>query len=80
MAVAETPLGRLAAYLLSSVTRIVQVLQPIQAAKLLVQAFPFPPDLLSVISTLVEEAGEPAAIELLASRAVAPSLSSFHQP
>ncbi len=60
--------------------RIVQVLQPIQGAKLLVQAFPFPADLLSVISTLVEEAGEPAAIELLAARAVAPSLSSFQQP
>ena len=58
----------------------VQVLEPVQCAKLIVQAFPFPPDLLSVISTLVKEAGEPAAVDLLAARPTAPPLASFQSP
>ena len=53
-----------------------QVIDPVQAAKLIVQAFPFPPDLLSVISCLVEEAGEPPAGDLLAKRPAAPSFQA----
>lgn len=42
-----------------------QVLRPVQGANMVVQAFPFGPDLLAVLSCLSEDAGEPTARELL---------------
>ena len=58
-----------------------QVLDRIQCAKLIVQSFPFPPDLLSVISCLLEEAGEPSAGEMLAQRAPpAPTFLGLQPP
>ncbi len=42
-----------------------QVLRPVQGANLVVQAFPFAPDLLAVLSCLGAEAGEPSARDLL---------------
>lgn len=44
-----------------------QVLRPVQAANMVVQAFPFHPDLLAVLSCLAEEAGEPTAMDILRS-------------
>ncbi|EIE22255.1 hypothetical protein COCSUDRAFT_55951 [Coccomyxa subellipsoidea C-169] len=42
-----------------------EVLRPVQGANLVVQAFPFAPDLLAVLSCLGAEAGEPSARDLL---------------
>ncbi len=82
MSLIRDPLHRLQHCVFSAWALIasVQVLEPVQCAKLIVQAYPFPPDLLSVISTIVKEAGEPAAADLLAMRPAAPSLASFQLP
>ncbi|BDA43223.1 hypothetical protein COCOBI_04-2350 [Coccomyxa sp. Obi] len=42
-----------------------EVLRPVQAANMLVQSFPFGPDLLAVLSCLSKEAGEPPARDIL---------------
>ena len=52
-------------------------MEPVQVAKLIVQSYPFPPDLLSVISCLVEEAGEPRAGDLLAFQPLVPALTGI---
>ena len=40
--------------------------QPMQAAVVIVQSYPWAPDLLSIMNCLAEEGGDPPAAELLA--------------
>mmetsp|Transcript_15374 Transcript_15374/g.46404 ORF Transcript_15374/g.46404 Transcript_15374/m.46404 type:complete len:728 (-) Transcript_15374:3796-5979(-) len=40
--------------------------RPLQAASLIVQSYPFPPDMLAVINCLAEDEGDPSASDLLA--------------
>ncbi len=44
----------------------VQILRPAQVGTLLVQAYPFHPDVLAVLALVAEEAGEPPVEQLLA--------------
>ena len=43
-----------------------QILQPTQIASLIVQSYPFRPDLLQIMTLIAEEDGEPPIAELLA--------------
>ena len=43
-----------------------QVLQPTQVARLVVQSYPFRPDLLQIMTLIAEDDGEPPIAELLA--------------
>ncbi len=55
-----------------------QILQPVQGGSLIVQAYPFPPDLLSVIARLAEEAGEPPARDIMKAAAQQTAASASH--
>lgn len=55
-----------------------QILRPVQSGRLIVQAYPYPPDLLSVIARLAEVAKEPPAQEIMRAAAQEAAASSSH--